>query len=241
MSAIEVGAIVLVVTVAASVQGAIGFGMALIASPLLVLVDPQLVPAPLMMSSLVLVTLMAIRDHAHADFITVRWAILGNVVGAAAGASVLTVLSPAGFGLLFGAVVLLGVGLSVLGVHVRVRRRSAAGAGLLGGFMATTSAIGGPPIALVYQHADSDSFRGTLATYLIVSCVVGLVALFLAGRFRMPEVELGLLLIPGQVTGFLLSNWLAKLLHGRSIRPFILGLSGFAGVAVLVRVALMSA
>ena len=69
MSAIEVGAIVLVVTVAASVQGAIGFGMALIASPILVLVNPELVPGPLMMSSLVLVTLMAIRDHAHADFL----------------------------------------------------------------------------------------------------------------------------------------------------------------------------
>ena len=94
MSAVEVATIIFVVTVAASVQGAIGFGMALIAAPILVLVDPQLVPGPLMMSSLVLVSLMAARDHAHADFKTVRFAILGNVFGAAAGASVLTLLDP---------------------------------------------------------------------------------------------------------------------------------------------------
>jgi uncharacterized membrane protein YfcA len=235
MSAIEVGTIVLIITIAASIQGAIGFGMALIAAPTLVLIDPALVPAPLMMSSLVLVTLIAFRDHAHADFKTVRWAIGGNVFGSAVGASILTLLDPAGFALLFGALVLLGVGLSVLGVHIMVRRRSALGAGALGGFMGTTAAIGGPPMALVYQHAEAASFRGTLATYFIVSNTVGLTALFLAGRFRMPEVELGLLLIPGQIAGFLLSNQLKRLLHGRSIRPFILSLSAFAGLAVLIR------
>lgn len=238
MSPLEIATIVAIVTVAASVQGAIGFGMALIASPLLVLVDPALVPGPLMMSSLVLVTLVAVRDHVHTDFKTVRWAIVGNVVGASIGASVLAQLDAARYGVLFAAIVLLGVGLSLLGARIRVRRRSAVGAGLLGGFMATTAAIGGPPMALVYQHEGADSFRGTLATYFIASSVIGLTALFFAGRFRMPEVEFGLLLIPGQIAGFLLSNWLRRRLGDHSIRPYILGLSALAALAVLGRVLL---
>jgi len=104
--------------------------------------------------------------------------------------------------------------------------------------MATTAAIGGPPMALVYQHEKPDAFRGTLATYLIASCLIGLAALFLAGRFRMAEAQLGLLLVPGQVVGFLLSNVLKQLLHGHSLRPYILGLSSLAALVVLLRLAL---
>ena len=160
----EIAVIVAVVTLAACVQGCIGFGMALIAAPILVLVDPALVPGPLMASGLLLVSLVALRDRAHADLETVRWAILGNVGGAAAGAWVLTLLDASGFSLLFGLLVLVGVALSASGLHVRVSRGSTLGAGMLGGFMATTSAIGGPPVALVYQHSEAARTPSAIAS-----------------------------------------------------------------------------
>ena len=232
----EIAVIVAVVTLAACVQGCIGFGMALIAAPILVLVDPALVPGPLMASGLLLVSLVALRDRAHADLETVRWAILGNVGGAAAGAWVLTLLDASGFSLLFGLLVLVGVALSASGLHVRVSRGSTLGAGMLGGFMATTSAIGGPPVALVYQHSEAARFRGTLSTYFIASSLVGLIALSSVGRFGRAEMELALLLIPGQVVGFLLSSWLTRVLREASVRPVVLVLSGLAALVVLGRV-----
>ena len=109
----------------------------------------------LMLSSLVLVTLVAVRDRAHADLKTVRWAMVGNLFGAGVGASVLASLPPHAFAVLFGLLVLLGVGLSTTGFRVAVTRNTALGAGWLGDFMATTSAIGGPPLAMLYQHEDS--------------------------------------------------------------------------------------
>ena len=238
MSPVEIASVIAVLTVAAAVQGSIGFGMALIAAPILVLIEPRLVPGPLMGSTLLLVVLIAVRDHAHADFKTVRWALAGYVVGAGAGASLLVRLDPAGFSIVFALLVLLAVLLSVLGVRVRVRRRSAMAAGTLGGFMGTTTAIGGPPVALVYQHVEQDQFRGTLATYFIVSNSVGLTALWAVGRYGGEELVLSLILVPGQVFGFLLSNALARLIRDVSIRPFILGLSTLAALAVLVRVLL---
>jgi uncharacterized membrane protein YfcA len=238
MPSLEVASIFAVVTLAACVQGSIGFGMALIAAPILVLMDPTLVPGPLMLSSLVLVTLVAVRDRAHADLKTVRWAIVGNLFGSAVGASVLASLSPRAFAVSFGLLVLLGVGLSTAGFRVRVTRSTALGAGWLGGFMATTSAIGGPPLAMLYQHEQAERFRGTLAAYFIMSCTIGLIALALVGRFGAPELEQAMLLIPGQITGFALSFATAKVLKrtGVSIRPFILGLSAVAAVAVIARV-----
>jgi uncharacterized membrane protein YfcA len=232
----EIASIVAVVTLAGCVQGCIGFGMALIAAPILVLIDPALVPGPLMASGLVLVILVAARDRAHADFQTVRWAMGGNVAGAAIAAWVLTLLDPTGFSVLFGLLVLVGVAISAWGVHIRVSRRSTLGAGLLGGFMATTSSIGGPPMALLYQHSGASRFRGTLAAYFIVSSCIGLAALGAIGRFGRAELELSLLLIPGQVLGFLLSSQLTRVLREASVRPFVLVLSTVAALAVLARV-----
>ena len=238
MSPLEVTAVFAVVTAAACIQGAIGFGMALIAAPLLVLIEPALVPGPLISSSLVLVSLIALRDRAHVDFRTVRFSMAGNVVGAFMGASVLALLDPRGFAVLFGLLVLLGVGLSVAGLRVALNRGSALGAGLLGGFMSATSSIGGPPMALVYQHEDRDRFRGTLAAYFIVSCGASLAALTWVGEFGLGKLALALYLVPAQVSGFLLSFFAARVLARASIRPFILGLSGLAGVGVLARVIL---
>lgn len=237
MGAAEIAIVVSVITVGAAIQGAIGFGVALIAAPILVLVDPQLVPGPMMMSSFVLACLVAWRDRAHANLAIVRYAAPGNVVGAAIGAMLLARLDASGFALLFGVLVLLAVALSALGLRIPVRRRSAIGAGLLGGFMATTAAIGGPAMALVYQHEESNAFRGTLATYFVFSSVTGLAALFLVGKLGPAEAKLGLVLIPGQIAGFMLSSRLARRLEGHSIRPYILGLSSLAALAVLARAA----
>ena len=236
MSFPEVAPIFAIVTLAACVQGCIGFGMALIAAPVLVIIDPALVPGPLMASGLVLVSLVAARDRAHTDFKAVRWAILGHVGGAALAAWVLTLLDATGFSILFGLLVLFGVVLSAWGAQVRITKGSTLGAGLLGGFMGTTSAIGGPPMALVYQHSDPQRFRGTLSSYFIVSSCVGLTALSSIGRFGQVEMELALLLIPGQVLCFLLSSWLTLVLRGVSVRPFVLVLSALAALVVLGRV-----
>jgi uncharacterized membrane protein YfcA len=238
VSPLEIAAVFAVVTAAACIQGAIGFGMALIAAPLLVLIEPALVPGPLITSTLVLVSLIALRDRAHVDFRTVRFSMAGTVVGATAGASVLALLDPRGFAVLFGLLVLLGVGLSAAGLRVAVSRGSALGAGLLGGFMNATSSIGGPPMALVYQHEPRDRFRGTLSVYFIVSCSASLIALTWVGELGVEKLSLALYLIPGQVSGFILSFFAARVLAEASIRPFILGLSGLAGVGVLARVIL---
>lgn len=237
MTSLEIAFVVGVVTVAACLQGSIGFGMALVAAPILVLVDPAFVPGPLVASAFVLVSCIAIRDRSHVDFETVRFSMVGNFAGAFSGAFVVAMLDPRGFGILFALLVLLGVGLSAVGLHVRVTRGSALGAGLLGGFMSSTASIGGPPMALVYQHHGAARFRGTLSAYFVFSTVVSVTALAIAGVFGWRELKLAGFLVPGQLLGFALSYPMSRVLSRWSIRPFILGLSALAAVALLARVA----
>lgn len=226
-----------IVTLAACIQGAIGFGMALIAAPILVFIEPALVPGPLVASAFVLVSCVAIRDRSHVDFSSVRFSMLGNAFGAFAGASVVAALDPRGFGLLFGVLVLFGVALSAVGLRVAITPGSALGAGLIGGFMSATASIGGPPMALVYQHTGAERFRGTLSLYFVFSTCVSVAALTWAGAFGRDDLRYVAVLVPGQILGFALSHPMTRLLAGTSIRPFILGLSALAAVALLARVA----
>lgn len=70
----------------ALVQGAVGFGMALVAAPLLVLIRPQLVPGPLLVSGLALTLLVARRERDSIDLLGVKWGLVGRVPGVAIGA-----------------------------------------------------------------------------------------------------------------------------------------------------------
>ena len=49
------------VALGALIQGTIGFGLGLFAAPLLILIDPRLVPGPILVSSAVLTVLLARR------------------------------------------------------------------------------------------------------------------------------------------------------------------------------------
>ena len=48
-----------IVALAAALQSAIGFGLALVAAPFLLMIEPRLIPGPLVMASLALTALTA--------------------------------------------------------------------------------------------------------------------------------------------------------------------------------------
>ena len=74
----------LVIALSALVQGAVGYGMALVAAPLLALVDPMLVPVPLILLTSGHALLAVIRDGRYADWPGIGWAMLGRLPGTGA-------------------------------------------------------------------------------------------------------------------------------------------------------------
>jgi uncharacterized membrane protein YfcA len=133
------------VFVGSVVQGAVGFGLALVAAPVLFMIDPRLVPGPLVFASMLLTTLTAFRDRDAIDTSGLGWSMVGRLPGTLLGAALLALLPPERLAAPLGVLVILGVALSASGVHVRVNPRTLMGAGLLSGFMGTASSIGGPP------------------------------------------------------------------------------------------------
>jgi uncharacterized membrane protein YfcA len=224
-----------VVALGAAVQGAVGFGLAILSAPLLMLIEPRLVPGPMLLCGFVLTLLIVHRERAAIDLTGLGWAVGGRIAGTVAAAVVLSRLAREAASVAFGSLVLLGVGLSALGLRLRPSPRNAVVAGTLSGFMGTVTSIGGPPMALIYQAEVGPRVRGTLAAFYLVGTVASLLALFVIGRLGAAEIGATLVLLPGIVLGFAVSARIAGGLDRRGLRPALLWLSGIAGVLVLVR------
>ena len=209
--------------------------MGILASPILALIDPRLVPAPVLLSTLVLTSLLTIRDRHAIDFGGLRWAVTGRVMGTFVAATVLVSLPEDQMVFLFGGLVLLGVGMSISGLRVLPFRSSLLIAGALSGLMGTVASIGGPPMALLYQDARGDRLRGTMSGFFWIGTIVSLVALRLIGRFGAEEISLALVMLPGVLIGFFVSRRTTAFIDRGYTRYAVLTVAGVTGVMVVLR------
>lgn len=227
-------AVTAVMTASAILQGAVGFGLGLIAIPFLINLDLRFVPGPLLVAALTLHMLVLRRDRSGVDPSGLTMLLSGRLAGTVPAALLLASLPLESMKVLVAAVVLAGAVMGFLHSGGRPTRGLLLAAGATSGFMATTAGLGGPPVALVYQREPGLRLRGTLAAYFIVGTIVSLLALVWAGRFSREEVRLSMLLIPGTVLGYFLSRPAAAYLDAGYTRIAVLALSVLAAVSVIV-------
>ena len=79
--------------IGSSVQGVLGFGFAVIASPIVVQVEPLLVPQLLSLLGLPLAIRIFIREKSKVDFVSVKPLIWGRLLGGPLGLYLLFLLS----------------------------------------------------------------------------------------------------------------------------------------------------
>lgn len=225
----------LALMIGAMIQGSVGYGMGLVAAPIFVLLDPSLVPVPLLLVSCVITLMVAAREHDGADWRGVGWALAGGIPGIAFGVLAVALLPQRPFSALVGASVLLSVVLSMATWQLTPTPRALVVAGVASATLATTSAMGGPPIALLYQHEDGPTLRATLAVYFSLGSLLSLAGLAVGGQVHRALLEKAVLLLPFLVGGFLLSNRLRRVLDAGWMRPAVLSVAAVSGAALLVR------
>lgn len=224
-----------IATFGALLQGSVGFGLGLIGVPLLVLIDPVYVPGPVLLAALCLNLLIFLREHHAIHIKGLHWAVVGRIVGAIFGAMILIAIPQKSVSVMFGVMVLLAVGINLAGFHLTMTSKNIFGAGVASGIMGTTSSIGGPPMALVYQKHKGPTIRGTLSGIFIFGTIISLIALTIIGRFGLREIKTTSVLLPGVFLGFLLSNRSTKILDRGFTRPAVLITSAISGIVVILR------
>ena len=229
-------AIVVAITLAgACLQGAIGFGLGLIGAPLLALIDTDFVPGPVIAIGVPLGAGIIFRERRALDVKTMRWAISGRVVGTVAAATTMLLVSEHALSVLFGVLVLVAIVLSVVGWRVAPTTPTLFTAGTASGFMGTSSGIGGPPIAIVYQRSSGAELRTTVGVVLAFGAVISLSSLIVVGQYGFHELRLTALLAPGTALGFALSGRTRHLLDRGWIRPVVLSVAAASAIVLLIR------
>ena len=223
-----------VIFLGATVQGAVGLGMNLISAPLLALLSPEMVPVPLLFAALVLSGLTMWRELRHVHWRGALPAIAGRLPGTAVGAFVVALLPPQEFAMAVGVLVLACIMLSMLSWHPRPTPRSLLVAGFAGGVTGTSSSIGGPPVALLYQHEDGPTVRATLAAYMSFGSSLSLIALGVGGQIGSSQLLASLVLLPFMAAGFAASGPLRRFLDAGWTRMCLLVLAGGSALMLIV-------
>jgi hypothetical protein len=228
-------AVLAAVTTGAVVQGSIGFGLNVVAAPLAVLVEPDMVPGPLLVTAFTIAAAVSVRDRAALDLRAVGWALAGRVPGVIAGTWALSHLSSWALQVMLGSMVLAAAVVSAAGWSIRRTPRSEMGVGAISGFTGTTTSIGGPPMALLYQHDAAARLRANLSGFLVVGTAMSIGLLAVAGEFGRRDLQLGLPLVPAVLVGFAMSRRCTPWLDRGYSRPVVLVASALGALAVLAR------
>lgn len=219
----------------ACLQGVAGYGIGTFSAPLLFLISPLFVPAPLVLNAVLLTIFMLFRYRGALQLREVRFAIGGGALGTIFAGLTLLILSPQGFELIFGVLILTGVMLSIGGLRPRLNARNSVLAGAASTYMGTITAVGGPPIALIYQNEKGPLVRANMSAFFLVASFFSVTALFASGYLGTRELTLFALTFPGVLGGFWLSGKLVHRLPVEGLRPIILGIAAVAGTAALAR------
>ena len=229
-----VAIISLAVVIGAVIQGSLGFGYALVAVPAMVLLLPWAVPVTPLFLALPMTLLMSVREWPSIDLSGFALITAGRLLGTVAGV-VLLVLAPKGYLSMVTGLLILTVALgSFLKPRFEVNKRTRLAGGVSSGVVGTVAALGGTPLALVYQDRSGAELRSTLAISFVVGIAMSLVGLGLAGKVEGRHVVLALELLPGLLVGLWASQWVAKRLDERWLRPTVLMLAAAAGVVIIL-------
>ena len=235
LSAAELAVALAAVLAGSFVQGSVGFGINILAAPVMAIVEPEALPATLILAALPLALGMLVREHGAIDREGLRWLLVGRLPGTALGVVGVATLPADGLSAVIGALVLLAVAMSAVAPPLAVTRNSALAVGALSGAMGTASSIGGPPAALLYQHHPGAVLRSTTAALFVFGTILSVAALAVAGEVTADDVVLALVLTPAIAAGLLLSHLLAGRIDAGWLRPAVLVVAGVAGALTLLR------
>ena len=218
---------------AAFVQGTLGFGYAIVTVPLMALVDSRLAPAVQLIQMIPLIFAIYWRERSHADWTGVFWTTLGRFPGTYLGMLLLAVASQRSLDLIIGSMVLVAV-FSLRGERA-IRRTKAIEliAGVCSGGAAVVSAIGGPPIALLYKDSKGAEARATLSAIFGVGLFVTIAGRAWAGKLTALDLSLGVWTMPLVMLGFVASKHATRWIEGPRLRFGILLLCTLAALALI--------
>jgi len=208
-----------VLFLATFIRSALGFGEALVAVPLLALVMPVQMAAPLsVLVSITVAIVVVIQDWRNVHVRSAGWLVLSTLFGIPVGLLVLKTVSESIVKAILGAVIIAFALYSLAGrkpgelTNDRLAPFFGFAAGILGG----AYGMNGPPLVVygVLRRWQPAQFRATLQGYFLIASIVGMAGYALTGLWTRTVSHYFLLSLPLAIMAILLGHFVHRRLSG---------------------------
>jgi uncharacterized membrane protein YfcA len=224
----------LVIFAAGLVQSSAGLGFGLVAAPVLMFLNPALVPGGVIFLGTMVSLLSSIRDFSAIRRDHVLAGLAGRAPAAVFAASLVALAAPATFQLLFGLAILIAVVLSLAAPRFAPSLPRTAAAGVVSGLMGTLTGVGAPPFAIALQGAPAAELRATMNAVLLLGAILSMSALAWFGAFGTGDILASLGLLPAAILGFLAARRVIGAAGvARVLRPVVLGICAVSSLVLI--------
>lgn len=235
LSATAFALAVLVAVLGGAVQGTVGFGLNLVAVPLVGLLQPAAVPGAFYVIGLPVSLVMAWHERTHIDWPGVRQILVGRVPGTLAGLAILIALSAPTRLVAVGLLVVVAALVSARTPRIHLTRPVRLAAGFATGVTGTVAGVDGPALAIVHQHEPPERMRPTFGVVFSVGGVMSLIVASVQGSVEAWQVALSVALMPGLLAGLLIARRIRPHVAPERFRVAVLVLVVAGGLSAVVR------
>ena len=206
----------LIIFLGALVQGATGFGFALVVTPLMVMfMEVEALIVLVITLSFFTSALMSWKLRRYAEWGLIKYLLASSIVGSALGSYLLKVWGPHDLPKLIIAVFVILFSLLIyFEVSKPIEKEEVGGmvAGFFSGVFTTLTSFGGPPVVLLLSNQKKLPlyFKGTISLYFFIKSFFSILLLIVITGVRPDIVLVSTIFIPfvllGWRAGFLLAN-----------------------------------
>lgn len=187
-----------------AIQTALGFGMAVIAAPIIVLFKPEWVPIVLTIVAFVLSLQNSWNQRSGIVWKDISPAMISRIPGTIVGAWILSIMAIQALQLMVAGMVFVAIFATAFAKPFPATVRNLSLAGFFSGIAGTTTSIGGPPMALVMQHGNAHTTRANLSVYFAYACITSLISYQIMGLMTAELWLIGFSFVPVALAGYVL-------------------------------------
>lgn len=221
-----------------TVASTVGFGLALTASPLMLLVlEPQTVVVVINACTLAVFALMLLQTRSQLPWREITPITIAGLIGVPVGVLVLGAASASALRIGIAGLILALATLVVFGGRMSVLRAGLLGppVGLVVGSLVTATSIGGPLLALLLlgRGWTRQAVRASLSFYFLVVIAAGVVGYGVAGMFTAERTGIILIVAVPVLAGFRLGGYLVGRMNDQMFRKGVVFVIAVTSLMVL--------
>ena len=236
LAATTYAALALAIFAATLTQRLSGQGLGMIGAPAVAILAPGHLPAALLLLGLVVGAGAISLDMSAINWREARPGMVGRALGGFVGAAIAAmVVDPDLFAVIVAFIILAAIALTLSGLKVAITPVSLSIAGATAGVMGTLTAVGAPPMAILYAGEEAKRSRAMQNLFFLWGMLWSLGSLTALGLVDRSDLMLALALAPAAVLALIASRPAARLMDGRSIKPYALSASGIGALTLLWR------